>query len=96
MKTNLYMAMFAPLFISGHVTASEPVKCYKRALPLFENEGLDVMSPFMATDFCSGATDANKLIQCYVEARSHPDDGGLGLDFYLAIELCKTVPSGED
>ena len=92
MKTNFYMAMFALLFISSPVTASEPVKCYKRALEIFENEheGLDYMAPLMATDFCSGATDANKVIQCYAEARAHPDDGGLGLDYFLAIELCKT------
>ena len=92
MKTNFYVAMFALLFISGPVTASEPVKCYKRALEIFENEngGLEYLAPLMATDLCSGATDANKVIQCYEEARAHPDDDGLGLDFLLAIELCKT------
>ena len=89
MKTNFSVAMFALLFISGSVTASEPVKCYKIALDLFEYEGLEYLSPMMATDFCSGATDAEKVTQCYMEARADPDDGGLGLDFFLAIELCK-------
>jgi len=89
MKTNFYMAMFALLFISGPVTASEPVKCYKIALDLFEYEGMEYAAPIMATELCSGATDADEVTQCYMEARAHPDDGGLGLDFILAIELCK-------
>lgn len=43
-----------------------------------------------AVTLCSGATDANKVIQCFVKAWAHPDNGGLGLTTGQAVTLCKT------
>jgi hypothetical protein len=43
-----------------------------------------------AVTLCSGATDANKVIQCYAKAWEHPDNGGLGLTAGQAVMLCKT------
>ena len=81
--------MFALLFISAPVTASEPIKCYERAWGNPEKEGLGLTAG-QAVTLCGGATDAKKVIQCYAKAWGHPDNGGLGLTAGQAVRLCKT------
>ena len=77
------------LLVSGPATAgepviSEPIKCYLDAggVPGGMTVGLSV-------ELCSGTTDADKTIQCFVKAFEPREYGGLGLPLGLAVQLCK-------
>ncbi len=96
MKTifrNLLIAVFA---IGGSAYASEPIKCYEAAWGSVakEIEGMGITAG-QAVELCSGATDANKVLQCFAKAWAHPGNGGLGLTAGQAVRLCKTNPLSE-
>lgn len=92
MKTILPVSL-ALILVNSPVTASEPIvselitsepiKCYRKAAGREITVGQSVT-------LCSGTTDADRTIQCFVEAWAHPGDGGLGLNAGQAIALCKT------
>ena len=70
---------------TGELVMPEPIRCYVMAgsVPGGMTVGLGVT-------LCSSTTDAEKTIQCFVKAYSHPDNGGLGLNRGLAVTLCKS------
>jgi len=51
----------------------------------------DGMIVGLATELCSGTTDAGATVACYVEAASSKENGGLGLNRGQAIGLCRTA-----
>ncbi len=100
MKAIFLMAFLALFLMSGSAAAaepkvsslapkSEPTKCYERAWGGKESLGLG-LNAGQAVTLCSGASDADKVINCFVIAWSHRDDGGLGLNAGQAVALCKT------
>ena len=69
--------------------ATEPVKCY-RMVGLVDS-GMNVG---LAVELCGGSVDGAKTLQCFEEAFKNSDDGGLGLNRGLAVDLCRTIPRG--
>lgn len=67
--------------------ATEPVKCY-RMVGLVDSE----MMVGLAVGLCGGSVDGAKTVQCFEEAFRKSDDGGLGLNRGLAVDLCRTIP----
>jgi hypothetical protein len=72
------------------IQSSQPVICYKIAWGNRDKgEGFGLTAG-QAIRLCGGATDAQKILQCFAEAWTHPDNGGLGLTAGQAVDLCKT------
>ena len=70
---------------AGEPAIPEPIRCYvmAAAVPGGMTVGLGV-------ELCSGTTDADKTVQCFLKAWAHPHEGGLGLPRGLAVTLCKS------
>jgi hypothetical protein len=66
---------------------SEPVRCY-RMVGLVDSG----MMVGLAVELCAGSVDAAKTVECFDEAFKSSDDGGLGLNRGLAVDLCRTIP----
>lgn len=91
----IFQICVALLLVSGAATASErgasesvtsePIRCYVKSA-----EVPGGMTVGLGVTLCSGTTDADKTIQCFLTAFAHPDNGGLGLPRGLAVTLCKT------
>ena len=92
---DIFYVSVALLLVSGPVTAgepttdepitSEPIKCFEKAASVPGG-----MTVGLVVKLCSGTTDADKTIKCYLKAWAHPDDGGFGLPVGIAITLCKS------
>lgn len=69
---------------------SEPTLCYR----LIAERGN--MTVGLTVELCSGTTNAQVTVACFDDAFAHPDDGGLGLNRGLAVDLCKSNQESRD
>ncbi len=69
---------------------SEPTKCYEIAWGNQEDGKGFGLSAGQAVKLCGGTTNAQKVLQCFAKAWSHPNNSGLGLTAGQAVDLCKT------
>ncbi|HSH85949.1 MAG TPA: hypothetical protein VK958_01745 [Methylophilus sp.] len=70
---------------------SEPTKCYEAVWGSNEKNKAGLgLNAGQAVTLCSGATNASKVVLCFLEAWGHPKNGGLGLTAGQAVTLCKS------